>query len=193
MDTDPGAEFLFGGYDWIKKKFEIWAVKYNARQAKFVAHPPRTLVYLPEHGRVAFASAKRPRAEVLGRVAFAGDQGKAAADRLIAGYPVGVRPAVMKLDWQPFEVVRDMLRDPHRSETIGGPPQIAKVYQYMDATVLGVHWPDRLNGDVYLQGRRCLGYERIERFVLDPDTLRSEAAPPPPLPGDEEPVDTFAT
>jgi hypothetical protein len=78
------------------------------------------------------------------------------------------------LDMEPFEVVRDMLRDPGHAETIGGAPQVVKVYQYMRTAPLGVYWPQKAGGEVYLQGRACLGYERIDRWVLDPDTLVSE-------------------
>jgi hypothetical protein len=67
-----------------------------------------------------------------------------------------------------------MLRDPGRASTIGGAPQILKVYQYMSTAPLGVYWPDKASGRIVLQGRATLGYERIDRFVLDPDTLRSE-------------------
>jgi hypothetical protein len=78
------------------------------------------------------------------------------------------------MDMEPFETVRDMLRDSGHSETIGGAPQVVKVYQYMQTAALGVFWPDRKMGSIYLQGRRCLGYERIDNWLLDPDTLKSE-------------------
>jgi hypothetical protein len=107
---------------------------------------------------------------------FAGDQAPLARTLLLARFPIGSRPSNLKLDWEPFEVVRDMLRDPKRSETIGGAPQLVKVYQYMDAAVQGVYWPSRGTGRIHLQGRPCLDYGRIEQFVFDPDTLRSEAA-----------------
>lgn len=81
---------------------------------------------------------------------------------------------------EPFETVRDMLRDAKHSETIGGPPQVVKIYQYMSSAPLAVFWPDRTSGIVHLQGRPCLGYERIERWVLDPDFLRSEPQPGAP-------------
>ena len=71
-------------------------------------------------------------------------------------------------------MVRDMLRDANHSETIGGAPQVTKVYQYMKSAPLGVYWPNKAGGVAHLQGRPLLGYERSERWVLDPDTLFSE-------------------
>jgi hypothetical protein len=38
--------------------------------------------------------------------------------------------------------------------------------------------PTRATESFILQGRPCLGYERIDRFVLDPDTLRSSQTLP---------------
>ena len=78
-----------------------------------------------------------------------------------------------QLDMEPFEIVRDMLRDTAHSETIGGAPQVVKVHQYMSAAPLGVYWPNRASGSVFIQGRRRLDYERVDRWILDPDTLVS--------------------
>lgn len=50
---------------------------------------------------------------------------------------------VLKLGMEPFEVVRDMLRDNKKSDSIGGPPQIVKVYQYMRSAPLAVYWPNK--------------------------------------------------
>ena len=183
VDTFPGAEFLFGGYDWIKKDFEIWSIRYNEKLGKFVAHPPQTLVFTEEAKRYALKQSRRPRrGVVIGRVAFAGDQAPLAREKFLHRFHSYLDVVPSKIDWEPFEVVRDMLREPGRSETIGGPPQLLKVYQYMDTTVQGVFWPNKKNGRIHLQGRPCLGYERMERFVMDPDLLRSEAMVPVPIP-----------
>jgi hypothetical protein len=88
------------------------------------------------------------------------------------------------LDWEPLEVVRDMLRAPDASHTIGGAPQILKVHQYPHSEPLGVFWGANAERKVFLQGRECLGYERIERLVIDPDTLRVTA---PFVPQDARP------
>lgn len=68
-----------------------------------------------------------------------------------------------------------MLRDRNHSETIGGAPQLVKVYQYMQSAPFAVYWPDKRTGKAYLQGRPCLDYEHIERWIIDPDTLESES------------------
>jgi hypothetical protein len=176
MSTDPDAEFILGGFDWIKKDFEVWTIRYQPALTRFEAHPSQTLIHLVEHDRVVLSRSRRPqRGTLLGRIAFAGDQGLLARRNLLSKLNAAGRKTTSKLDWEPFEVVRDMLRDPAHSETIGGAPQIVKVYQYMVSTPLAVFWPTKKTGTIHLQGRECLGYERIEHFVLDPDTLHSKA------------------
>jgi hypothetical protein len=179
VSAAPEAEFLFGGYSWIKKKFEIWAIRYNVRDRRFVAEPAHWVCIDNRSERIVIR--RRPDkadARCLGKLAFAGDQAPLAKEKLIERLARLLNANMPKFDWEPFEVVRDMLRDPHHSETIGGAPQIVKVYQYMDAAPLGVYWPKKSDGIVHLQGRPCLGYERIDRFVLDPDTLRSSQTLP---------------
>lgn len=119
--------------------------------------------------------------KILGRIAFAGDQSPEARKRLFTKLTSTFDPEKkgLGLDLEPFEVVRDMLRDPRHSDTIGGAPQLVKVCQYMQTSPFAVYWPDRKTGKVHLQGRPCLEYERIDRWVLDPDSLESQRAEQP--------------
>jgi hypothetical protein len=55
--------------------------------------------------------------------------------------------------------------------TIGGPPQLAKVYRYMESRTFAVRWPDRESG-LTLMGRRLLGEERTDAPEVDPDEPR---------------------
>ncbi len=175
-DTGPEANFIFGGYSWIKKRFEIWTITYKASERRFVAHAAQWLCHLTDvHKLVIRRNRESPKATVIGKIAFAGDQAFEAKRLLFAKlYPNTNSKVPNKFDMEPFEVVRDMLRDPGHSETIGGSPQIVKVYQYMKAGSLGLYWPDKASGVVHLQGRLCLGYERVDRWILDPDGLSSE-------------------
>lgn len=173
-DVTPGAEFLFGGYSWIKKEFAFWHIHHSRTEGRFIAQPGDWLVHSARAKAIVIRKGKRPReGRVLGRILFAGDQAPIARRLLLAR--LNSSPQSASLDWAPFEIVRDMLRDPAHAETIGGAPQIIKVYQYMDSAPLGVLWPDAATGQVYLQGRQTLGYERTDRFVLDPDTFDSSA------------------
>jgi hypothetical protein len=47
------------------------------------------------------------------------------------------------------------------------------VYQHMNATALGVFWPNLASRSVTLNGRDVFEFEDIDKWVLDPDGLRS--------------------
>jgi hypothetical protein len=112
----------------------------------------------------------------LGQIAFAGDQGPEGDRRLI--YILNDRfnaaPARFDsgaLDLEPFEVVCQMLKDPKRARSIGGAPQLVKVYEHLNTQSFAVKWGD--SGEQFLQGRPLLGYENVDVWIMDPETLRS--------------------
>ena len=151
---DPDVSFILGGYSWKRKKFEIYTIRYSPRQECFIEKRMNT----------------RPNA--MGQVVFGGDVKKEAEKRFYhlmqTRYP---DPRQRKLDMEPFEVIRDMLREAGPNDTIGGAPQLAKVNQYLYATGIAVYWPDRATGSPSLQGRPIMGFEKVDRWILDPDTF----------------------
>lgn len=178
----PGATFIFGGYSWINKAFHLWTIRYMPSEKCFCADPAPWLGFSTQTEGVVLRRRKNARGQMnFGKIAFAGDQAPLAKKLLLEKLNRKGKEARLHshLELEPFEVVRDMLRDPKHSETIGGAPQVVKVYQYMRTAPLGVYWPDKSTGRVHLQGRACLGYERVDRWVLDPDTLISESQPLP--------------
>lgn len=176
LNVLPGATFVFGGYSWVKKGFEIWTFSYRDGEKRFVSEPADWMTFSEKAKKIVFRKRKKFKGDQnLGKIAFAGDQALIARELLLKKMNEHLDPkSLHSLDFEPFEIVRDMLRDPNHSETIGGAPQIVKVYQYMRTAPLGVYWPDKKSGKVHLHGRACLGYERVDNWVLDPDTLKSE-------------------
>jgi hypothetical protein len=179
----PAATLLFGGYSWVKKQFELWTIQYKNATQRFEAQRAPWMVYSLGEKRVVIRRRPREGQHIpIGRIAIAGDQAtegeRTLASLLEARRQFKSNSVPKGLDMEPFEAVRDMLRDPNRARTIGGAPQVVKVYQYMSSAPLAVYWPKRLHGRIVLQGRPTLGYERIDRFVIDPDTLRSERPTP---------------
>jgi hypothetical protein len=171
------VEFLLGGYSWVKKEFELWTIHFDSKTRTFYARDAMTVMYVPEIGKVFLGREGRGGAIEVARVAFGGDQSEVAHANLIklledrfASRRKGDRQF---LDYEPFEVIRDMLRAPGRSQSIGGAPQIMKVYQYMQVGPLAVYWPNRAAGTAYLRGRPKLGYENLDTWIFDPDELRS--------------------
>ncbi len=174
----PEASFVFGGYSWVKKEFELWTITYSSAEGRFEAHPANWIGFSYDAKKYIVRRTKEPQQgpDRYSKIAFAGDQAEKSKGLLLG--KLNTEKTTDKvaegIDWQPFEVVRDMLRDPLRSETIGGAPQVIKLYQYMQSAALGVYWPAKKDRQVYLQGRPCLGYERVDNWILDPDSLQSE-------------------
>ncbi len=178
QDVSPEASFVFGGYSWVKKEFELWTIRFSKAETRFEAHPAKWIGFSTKLNKYLLRIADSPQrgTDHYYKIVFAGDQAQKAKQLLLDKLNVEKTPEKIAkgIDWQPFEVVRDMLRDPQRSESIGGAPQVVKLYQYMQSASLAVYWPHKKDHQIYLQGRPCLGYERVDNWILDPDTLESE-------------------
>jgi hypothetical protein len=161
MDTAPEADFLFGGYSWVSKRFDLWSIRYSPAEGCYIAQAPKCIRRVEYNGKLHISQRlDGAGTRLAGNIALAGDQARVAEKLLLEKF--SAKPGCDRINMEPFEVIRDMLREPQHSETIGGAPQLVKVYQYMKSTPLGVYWPDRLSGKIHLQGRPCLGYENID-------------------------------
>ena len=80
-------------------------------------------------------------------------------------------PGATTLDMQPLEVVRRMLRS-QQYTTIGGPPQVVKVYKHMQAEAFVVPWEFEDGADAVrtLLGRPLLDYEALDAPAIDLDS-----------------------
>lgn len=161
----PSAEFIFGGYSWIKKKFMIWNIFYNPGMDAFEARPAKEWKGQPW--------------------TFAGDTEHVERARLMFSDKLNSKGAgphqaePFKIDWEPFEVIADLLREVNEDSfkyayaSIGGAPQVLKVYEHQTTRSIAVKWQNKDDKEpqTYLAGRRILGYEVPEAWVLDPITL----------------------
>jgi len=154
----PDISLIFGGYSWTQKEFNIYRIYFNKNE-----------------NRVVYESAKNPHG--LGKVIYAGDWANQARTRVfnllrerdkISG-PPGID--AHRFDFEPFEVLRDCLREAQNNDSIGGAPQIVKVYQHLNCRATGVYWPDVESQQVNLLGRPLFDYENIDAWILDPDRL----------------------
>jgi hypothetical protein len=73
---------------------------------------------------------------------------------------------------EPFEVLVEMIRS-NRYPTIGGPPQIIKVYRHSNYMPYGVYWPSKASGVMTLYGRPLLDYEHPRSVDGGPDPKAS--------------------
>lgn len=158
---EPEVVFIFGGYSWKKKKFLLWKLKFNRKSMEF-----------------DFVSVLKKSSS---NIALIGDYQKEFRRRLgeikrekkMGRYP--------KWDMEPFEILRDMLREENQAEAggspfplIGGAPQIVKIYQHMNCKPYAVVWPDDKGIlQINQMGRILPDYENTDWWILNPDTLRS--------------------
>ena len=156
VDPTPIVEFIFTGFDWRRSEFKGWLFHYDRSIGRFTFRPMRRW--------------KGPgnRAKAL---AMSGDYRDEFKERLVALLRGKAKLASGGFDMEPFEILRDMLREP-RFDRIGGPPQIIKIYPHLNCRHYAVFWPDRRSGKTSLGGRALLDYETHEFMTLDPDTLQ---------------------
>lgn len=159
----PETSFLFGGYSWDKERFALWQLHYK-KQEGFFTHRP-----------ISFW--KGVGGDI--KVSFSGDYTSDAKERLIKILKERDKLKDGSLDMEPFEVLRDMLReDIGKTEReakyplIGGAPQMLKIYKHMNRTPVAVKWDIQEKQVLTLFGRPLLSYEKTNFPILDPKTLK---------------------
>lgn len=148
------VQFIFCGYSWLAKSFEIWTIYYLKKEKKFAARPAKNF---------------HP---MLNQVAFIGNIAKEARTKLIKKLNSynGARPS--NFEFEPFKVLRDMLRESDINAQIGGAPQLIKIGEYMNTKSFAVKWRDSNGPYTTLMGRKVFDYENIDNVTLDPDTFK---------------------
>lgn len=147
------VQFLFCGYSWLSKTFEIWTFYYSATEKKFAARPAKNM-----HS-------------MMGQVAFIGDVAKKARAIFIQRLNSYQNVEPSHFEFEPFMVLRDMLRKAELHDTIGGAPQLVKIAEHMNTKVLGVKWKDGKESYTTIMGRRVFDYENTDNVTIDPDTF----------------------
>jgi hypothetical protein len=158
----PDAFFILGGYSWQKNGFAIWLLHYDSSLKAFTFRPSS-----PWQG----GDGKKV-------IALAGDYTLEAKERLRQILKSRGKIGIGGFDMEPFEVLRDMLREgeasPKKYPLIGGPPQIVKIYRHMNTVPYAVYWPDKASGKVSVLGRPLLSYEKPTYLLFDPDTFEAK-------------------
>ena len=148
---------MFGGYSWREQQFRIWQ-----------------LVYRPQIDAFGFRPVSNwPGQDGIKVIAFAGDEIRDARARLVALLRQRGKLQSGSLNMEPFEVLRDMIRS-LAFPTIGGAPQVAKVYRYLRTQYFSVRWPTG-QGVPHVLGRPALKYEQFEAPSIDPDAPEIQA------------------
>ena len=161
---EPDTEFLLAGYSWFKKSFHIDRISYNKGEKRFTVR--QCTVGIGNFGKILFIGDYAPvalrRLYTLLRERFGDDAVKRESEE------------PFKFDMEPFEVVVQLLREADDKSTIGGPPQLLAIPQHMHSKHLAVYWPRKEAGQVFVNGRPVFGFENLDNWILDPDTLLKE-------------------
>jgi hypothetical protein len=148
---DPEVSFIFGGFSWWLDRFVIWTLHYDREIDRFTFRPATSWGGGNEAKKIAIVgNAKDEAKERL--IKLLKNRGKLNGD----GF-----------DMEPFEVLRDIIRD-EVDPTIGGAPQVAKVYRYMRTQHFAVEWPQSADRPHAL-GRPAMDYEQFGLPIIDPD------------------------
>jgi len=147
---------MLGGYSWRQKRFRVWTLHYDDSIKRFTFKP-----------WARWRGQSGPGKEI----AFLGDSNvvQEAKSKLVDMLRSKQKLSVGGLDMEPFEVLCTLLKEAKFAE-IGGPPQIVKVYEHMNAHAFPVYWPTH-DSKVCAFGRPLLRYEVVKSKLIDPDNL----------------------
>lgn len=155
---DPAeATFILSGYSWRSKQFLIWKLHFDQNLSKYTFRP--THDWQGQDGESK-------------RIAFVGDEDAVsdAKSSLVEKLRSNGRLTSGGLNMEPFEVLRDIIRS-GKFRSVGGAPQIVKIYEHMNINPFGIYWPDKKSGNVTIFGRPLMKYEKPPSGVIDPDDL----------------------
>ena len=152
----PDCELVFGGWSWKASCFKIWRFHYVKQQDAFDFEPGGNSIKVGKQHPIAFAGT---RAAV-----------ELARDRIIALLKSRNKFHTNYFDMEPFEVLRDIIRE-SKFNDIGGPPQLAKIYKNGSTQVFAVRWDMPQERELAILGRPLKPNERIHLRIVDPDNI----------------------
>lgn len=139
-----GVRFLLAGYSWKRRQFVIWELYFDADKGRF--HYQTLRRRLDDH-------------RLITSYVMVGDGTKKAKALLYERLEAAGRLFPPKgLDMEPLAVLARMIDDPE-FPTIGGAPQVVKVYEYLEAVPFMLEWKNSR----FLSGRKLLVYEKPDR------------------------------
>lgn len=146
----PDNYFLLAGYDWQTHKFQAWRLSFDDSKREFVYRP----IIGPAGTPFFFASDdKAAVAKAIERT-----------NRLLAER--GKTPD--EIDMEPFEVLSELIHDDDHF-SIGGAPQIGKVYAHLNTQLFQVLWPvGGHDATPHVAGRPLMPDEKNVLPVFDP-------------------------
>lgn len=152
----PDCQLIFGGWSWKSKRFKIWRFHYSKKSDAFDFDAVGIGYKVGWHHPIVFAGTKA--AVELTR------------DRIINLLKQRGRFKTSYFDMEPFEVLRDIIRE-NLFDDIGGPPQLAKIYQNGSTQVFAVRWKMPHGRDITVLGRPLFPNAKNPLRTIDPDQI----------------------
>jgi len=151
----PELEVVLFGWSWRRLRFEAYSYRYDS-SGTLNMHPIRDLEESRPYG-VYFAGDGRDAAKARLRDLL----DERGAPRPLRGQPDSAEQAKRaNLDWEPLEVLQDLIEDSD-VRTVGGMPQLLKIYQYG----LSAAFVWRTDSGDFFGGREVKHGERFDRRI----------------------------
>ncbi|OFX08708.1 MAG: hypothetical protein A2516_03355 [Alphaproteobacteria bacterium RIFOXYD12_FULL_60_8] len=148
---DRSANFILGGMSFVTGTFSQRVLRYNKSVGAFTAFKP-----------------KKPGKGPGFSMCFSGDYYMDFHERL--GRLCEQR-GINKFNFEPLEVLIDMLNSGNDFPSIGGSPQLVKVYKHRNVLPYAFYWNHSDQRKVHLFGRPFLNYEQTTLPIIDPGNL----------------------
>ncbi len=145
-DEKIDYRFILAGYSWKFSEFKIWHISFQKNINKFSYRSVGLYPKPQNNGRIfnfigdEIGEARRRLNNII-------------TDRVLADG---------ELNWEPFEVLRDMCID-EKYHTIGGIPQVVKIYKFMKTLPYNIV----VDNEIYFGGRKLMGFEKNNWPSLD--------------------------
>jgi hypothetical protein len=159
------TSFIIGAYSWKLKRPIINRIKFEKGTNRFVAASTR------------FPKSQSEGLHKAGDFAVIGDLRPQFFQRLSDF--IDCR-RTKHFDMEPFRALSSMLSDPIFTDRrgkfkgpIGGAPQLLKIYPFFRTLEFGVYWPNRVTGELHLNGRKLFDFEKLTLPQIDGDTLET--------------------
>jgi hypothetical protein len=148
-------KLVFAGYSTRLRRFMAWSLSFDKSAERF------------DHRRLSFHDKRTKGTKPF---LFIGDHVSPATRLLYSKLMARRKLTSGRLDMEPLEVLVEMIESP-QYESIGGPPQLVKVYPYANVLPINVLWPRNNPQIVAHFGRPLLGYEGSKFGCLDLNDL----------------------
>lgn len=158
QEPDPyDCELLFGGWSWKEGEFRVWRFSWVPAQQAYDFEPLGEYIKVGKDHPMMFAGTRDAVEEARDRIKqLLMARGKFRTGRYF--------------DMEPFEVLRDVIRE-RRYHDVGGPPQLAKVYKSGNSQAFAVRWGTSANSNLTILGRALFKGEQTVAPIVDPDRI----------------------